>query len=132
MPSNSTKTKTKANTRNPKTSIVPQHSQRDQPAPVAAGYYRFNPRHWQSSSTSSQQQQQEQQRQQQQQSQASAPDAQSGYQDIEANVWPASRNTPQKLQPNAVFRNLTQDKFGRFGVGGKLKEAAGQQSGAGT
>jgi hypothetical protein len=114
--------KPKSNSRHPDTSFVRQPRQSNYATPVAAGYYRFNPRHWQTSSSS----------QQQEHSQASTPAAQSGYQHIEANTWPVSHDMPQKVPPNSVFRNLTQDKFGRFGVGGKLKEAVGQQSGAGT
>jgi hypothetical protein len=120
VPSNSTKPKSSS----PHTdrSFVRQSRQSNHATPVAAGYYRFSPRHWQTSSTS----------QQQQSSQAFAPATQSGHQRTEANAWPPSRDVQQKVPPNPVFRNLTQDKFGRFGVGGKLKEAVGQQSGTGT
>ena len=111
IPSNSAKTK--SNSRYPDTSFVRQAPQSNHAKPVAAGYYRFNPRHWQTGNTT-------------QQSQAFAQATQSGYQRIEASGWPASHDVLQKVPPNPVFRNLTQDKFGRFGVGGKLKEAVGQ------
>ena len=115
-----------SNSRHSDTSSARQTSQTNPAPPVAAGYYRFNPRHWQTSSTSQQQQQQ------QQATQHLAPAAQSAYQRIEASAWPASHEVQQKGMPNPVFRNLTQDKFGRFGVGGKLKEAVAKQNGAGA
>ena len=113
-----------SNSRHPHPSSTRQTPQTNAAPPVAAGYYRFNPRHWQTSSTSQQQQQQA--------TQHFAPAAQSAYPRIEASAWPADHDVPQKGMPNPVFRNLTQDKFGRFGVGGKLKEAVAKQNGAGA
>lgn len=110
--------KPQSNSRHAETSFVRQPPQSNHAMPVAAGYYRFSPRHWQTSSTN----------QQQQQSQALTPATQSSHQGMEMNAWPASHDVSQKITPNPVFRNLTQDKFGRFGVGGKLREAVGQQS----
>jgi hypothetical protein len=116
--------KHKTNSRYPDSSFVRQPNQSNHSTPVAAGYYRFKPKHWQTNSST--------QPEHQQQIQALSPATQSGYQRIESSVWPASRDMPQKTPPNPVFRNLTQDRFGRFGVGGKLKEAVGQPSGAGA
>ena len=116
--------KHKSNSRYPDASFVRQPNQSNHSTPVAAGYYRFKPKHWQTNSST--------QPEHQQQIQTLSPATQSGYQRIESSAWPASRDMPQKTPPNPVFRNLTQDRFGRFGVGGKLKEAVGQSSGAGA
>jgi hypothetical protein len=116
--------KHKSNSRYPDASFVRQPNQGNHSTPVAAGYYRFKPKHWQTNSST--------QPEHQQQIQAPSPATQSGYQRIESSAWPASRDMPQKTPPNPVFRNLTQDRFGRFGVGGKLKEAVGQSSGTGA
>ena len=80
---------------------------------VAAGYYRFNPRHWQTSSPD----------QQQPLSQPSPATTPSEPQRVEATPRPASDDRQLRTPSSQVFRNLTQDKFGSFGVGGKLKEA---------
>ena len=120
--SNSAKHKSKS--RYPDASFARQPNQSNHSTPVAAGYYRFKPKHWQTNSST--------QPEHQQQIQALSPATPSGYQRLESSTWPASRDLPQKTPPNPVFRNLTQDRFGRFGVGGKLKEALGQPSGAGA
>ena len=116
--------KHKSNSRYPDASFVRQPNQSNHSTPVAAGYYRFKPKHWQTNNST--------QPEHQQQIQAHSPATQSGYQRLEPSAWPASHDMPQKVPPNPVFRNLTQDRFGRFGVGGKLKEAVGQPSGAGA
>lgn len=103
-------------------SFARQSPQSNHMTPVAAGYYRFNPRHWQTGSLN----------QQQPLGQPSPATTLSGPQSTDANTWPASCDRPHKTPSNQVFRNLTQDKFGRFSVGGKLKEAAAQPSGSGT
>jgi hypothetical protein len=120
----SSSAKHKSNSRYPDASFVRQPNQSNHSTPVAAGYYRFKPKHWQTNNST--------QPEHQQQILAHSPATQSGYQRLESSAWPASHNMPQKAPPNPVFRNLTQDKFGRFGVGGKLKEAVGQPSGAGA
>ena len=120
--STSTISKNRFNSRDPDRSSIRQPPQNNHAKPAAAGYYRFDPRHWQTSSMS----------QQQQPIQPFAPAVPSTYQRAEAGAWPASHDVPQRIPSNPVFRNLTQDKFGRFGVGGKLKETVGQQSGAGV
>jgi hypothetical protein len=116
--------KHKSTSRYPDASVVRQPNQSNHSTPVAAGYYRFKPKHWQTNSSA--------QPEHQQQIQALSPATQSGYQRIESSAWPASHSMPQKTPPNPVFRNLTQDRFGKFGVGGKLKEAVSQPSGAGA
>src|SRR2546423_8674360 len=102
--------KTKSKSRYTNTAVVRQSPQSSHAPPVAAGYFRFNPKHWQTSSTDKRPQP----------SQAFAPAAQSANQRGEPNAWPPSHALPPKAPANPVFRNLTQDKFGRFSVGGKL------------
>jgi hypothetical protein len=116
--------KHKSNSRYPDASFIRQPNQSNHSTPVAAGYYRFKPKHWQTNNPT--------QPEHQQQIQALSPATQSGYQRLESSPWSASHDMPQKTPPSPVFRNLTQDRFGRFGVGGKLKEAVGQPSGAGA
>jgi hypothetical protein len=116
--------KRKSDSRYSDASFVRQPNQSNYSTPVAAGYYRFKPKHWQTNSST--------QPEHQQQINALSPATQSGCQRTESSAWPASHDMPQKTPPNPVFRNLTQDRFGRFGVGGKLKEAVGQPSGAGA
>lgn len=119
--SSSNSAKPKSKSRHADTSFARQSPQSSHTTTVAAGYYRFNPQHWQTSSPN----------QQQPLSEPAPATTLSAHQRIEANTLPASYDRQHKAPPNQVFRNLTQDKFGRFGVGGKLKEAVAQPSGSG-
>jgi hypothetical protein len=120
--SNSAKHKSKSQYSDASFVRRPNHSNHS--TPVVAGYYRFKPNHWQTHNSTLPDHQQ--------QIQALSPATQSGYSRLDSSLWPTSHDVPRKTPPNPVFRNLTQDKFGRFGAGGKLKEAVGQPSGAGA
>ena len=106
------------------------------PTPIAAEHYRFDPRRWQTSSNNRQQQQQYGANGSGQAVFPAAPtqNAPQGHYRIELDQRSgvAKQSTPKGRAATSSFRNLTKDKFGRFGAGGKMTDmSVGQSNGGG-
>ncbi len=102
-----------ANAQSAAASLARQQQHSKQSGQASAGYYRFDPRHWQTSSTNHQQQ---------------------GSHRVDPALLAIgpTQSTPKGRANNTAFRNLTKDKFGKLGPGGTLTEMpVGQKSGGG-